>query len=127
MTDDNDYTVVSGIGTAINSRTFDPLVKDFVTYLLEEYPARYAAQGRFSPTVDVEAKKPEGASPLYDEVVAEKLDNLGDQTAMPWDTQLDPTSNSRLQQELTLLAQGEITPDEFLDVVGKTISENASK
>ena len=25
---------------------------------------------------------------------------------MPWDTQLDPTSNTRLQQELTLLVQG---------------------
>ena len=123
VTDDNDYTVVSGIGTAINSRTFDPLVKDFVTYLLREYPERYAAQGRFSPTTNVETTKPAGASPLYDKVVAE-LDNLGDETAMPWDTQLDPTSNTRLQQELTLLAQGEITPDEFLSIVDKTIREN---
>lgn len=124
VTDPNDYTVVSGIGTAINSRTFDPLVKDFVTYLLQEYPERYAAQGRFSPTTTVEATKPEGASPLYDKVVAE-LDNLGDETAMPWDTQLDPTSNTRLQQELTLLAQGEITPEEFLSIVDQTIKENA--
>ena len=32
---------------------------------------------------------------------------------MPWDTQLDPTSNTRLQQELTLLVQGNVKPDEF--------------
>jgi raffinose/stachyose/melibiose transport system substrate-binding protein len=126
VTDDNEYTVVSGIGTAINARTFDPLVKDFVTYLLEEYPKRYAAQGRFSPTTNVETARPEGASPLFDKVVAE-IDDLGDQTAMPWDTQLDPTSNTRLQQELTLLAQGETTPEEFLAVVDETISENAPK
>ncbi|PVG84083.1 sugar-binding protein [Nocardioides gansuensis] len=124
VTDDNDYTVVSGIGTALSSRTFDPLVKDFVTYVLQEYPERYAAQGRFSPTTNVETTKPEGASPLYDKVVAE-LDNLGDETAMPWDTQLDPTSNTRLQQELTLLAQGEITAEEFLTIVDETIKENA--
>jgi raffinose/stachyose/melibiose transport system substrate-binding protein len=126
VTDPNEFTVVSGIGTAINSRTFDPLVKDFVTYLLEEYPKRYAAQGRFSPTANVETAAPEGGSELFDKVVAQ-MDDLGDETAMPWDTQLDPTSNSRLQQELTLLAQGETTPDEFLATVDETISENAPK
>ncbi|RYU12878.1 ABC transporter substrate-binding protein [Nocardioides iriomotensis] len=126
VTDPNEFTVVSGIGTAINSRTFDPLVKDFVTYLLEEYPKRYAAQGRFSSTTNVETAAPESGSELFDKVVAQ-MDDLGDQTAMPWDTQLDPTSNSRLQQELTLLAQGETTPDEFLATVDETISENAPK
>ena len=43
---------------------------------------------------------------------------------MPWDTQLDPTSNTRLQQELTLLVQGEITPDEFIETMDDTIAEN---
>ncbi|PZF86289.1 ABC transporter substrate-binding protein [Jiangella anatolica] len=126
VTEDNEYVVVSGIGMAINAQTFDPLVKDFVTYLLQEYPARYAATGRFSPTIGQETPVPEGASPLFTEVAAE-IENLGDRVAMPWDTQLDPTSNTRLQQELTLLAQGDITADQFIETVDATIADNAPR
>lgn len=122
----NEYTVVSGIGAALNARTFDPLMKDFITYVLKEYPARYSATGRFSPVAGVPVTPPEGASPLFEKVSA-NLDDVGAQIAMPWDTQLDPTSNTRLQQELTLLAQGDIKPDKFIDTVDATIAENAPK
>jgi hypothetical protein len=42
-------------------------------------------------------------------------------------TQLDPTSNTRLQQELTLLLQGEIDPDEFISTMDGVIAENGPK
>ena len=45
--------------------------------------------------------------------------------AMPWDTQLDPATNTRLQQELTLLVQGDITPDEFIETMDATLAENS--
>jgi raffinose/stachyose/melibiose transport system substrate-binding protein len=44
--------------------------------------------------------------------------------AMPWDTQLDPATNTRLQQELTLLVQGDITPDEFIKTMDAALTEN---
>ena len=52
---------------------------------------------------------PDNATPLYQRAV-DQADEVGEAIAMPWDTQLDPASNTRLQQELTLLVQGEMTP-----------------
>jgi len=46
---------------------------------------------------------------------------------MPWDTQLDPTTDSRLKQELVLLVQGDITPEEFTSTMDSTIAQNAPK
>ncbi len=43
---------------------------------------------------------------------------------MPWDTQLDPATNTRLQQELTLLVQGDITPEEFTTTMDASLAEN---
>ncbi|GAA1005158.1 ABC transporter substrate-binding protein [Acrocarpospora pleiomorpha] len=125
VTSDNEYVVVSGIGMAVNAKTFDPLVKDFLTYLIDAYPARYAAKHRFAP-MKVPVIPPPDASPLFTKAAAE-IDALGTRTAMPWDTQLDPTSNTRLQQELTLLAQGGITPDQFIATVDEAIRRNAPR
>ena len=52
---------------------------------------------------------------------------LGEATLMPWDTQLDPSTNSRLQQELVLLVQGDITAEEFLTTMDDTLAKNAPK
>jgi raffinose/stachyose/melibiose transport system substrate-binding protein len=46
---------------------------------------------------------------------------------MPWDTQLDPTSNTRLQQQGELLLQGEVDPDEFITTMDGVIAENGPK
>ena len=46
---------------------------------------------------------------------------------MPWDTQLDPTTNGRLQQELVLLVQGNITPEQFTSTMDNAIKQNAPK
>ena len=45
---------------------------------------------------------------------------------MPWDTQLDPTTNTKLQQEQVLLVQGDITVDEFVETMDAALTENAS-
>jgi len=126
VTDANDYTVVSGIGMGIGAQKFDPLVKDFLTFLLEEYPARLVKSGHLSPVAGYDPVIPKDATPLYAKALAE-ADDLGDQVAFPWDTQLDPTTNTRLQQELVLLVQGEISPDEFTSTIDDTIAENAPK
>ena len=45
---------------------------------------------------------------------------------MPWDTQLDPTTNTKLVQEQVLLVQGDVSVDDFLTTMDSTLTENAS-
>ncbi|MDF9277717.1 extracellular solute-binding protein [Arthrobacter sp. EH-1B-1] len=124
VTEDNEYVTPSGIGMAVNTRTYDPLVRDFLAFALERYPEVYAATGALSPTTTAETTIPADATELYPRAV-EQADEVGPAIAMPWDTQLDPATNTRLQQELTLLVQGEITPDEFIETMDATLAENS--
>ena len=122
----NEFVSPSGIGMAVNAKTYDPLVSDFLKFALEKYPAEYAATGALSPTTDVETVVPANATPLYQKAL-DQANSLGSKQAMPWDTQLDPTTNGRLQQELVLLVQGNITPEQFTETMDKTIAQNAPK
>lgn len=126
VTKANEYVSPSGIGMAVNAKTFDPLVRDFLKYALTAYPKLYAATGALSPTTDVATTIPANATPLYKRAV-DQANDVGSAIAMPWDTQLDPTSNTRLQQELTLLVQGNIKPEEFSRTMDQAIAENAPK
>lgn len=126
VTAPNEYVATSGIGMAVNARTFDPLMQDFLKFALTRYPAEYAATGALSPTTNVKTAIPANATPLYKKAVNQAND-LGTKIAMPWDTQLDPTSNTRLQQELVLLEQGNVTPQDFTKTMDATIARNASK
>ncbi|WP_369746092.1 ABC transporter substrate-binding protein [Paenarthrobacter sp. AMU7] len=122
----NEFVSPSGIGMAVNSKTYDPLVSDFLKFALEKYPAEYAATGALSPTTTVETTIPANATPLYKKAL-ETANALGEKQAMPWDTQLDPTTNGRLQQELVLLVQGNITPEQFTKTMDDAIKQNAPK
>lgn len=124
-TADNEYVTPSGIGMAVNAKTYDPLVRDFLAFALERYPELVAETGAFSPTSSVETTVPAGATPLYTKAL-EQANDIGSAIAMPWDTQLDPATNTRLQQELTLLVQGESTPDEFIETMDKALAENTN-
>lgn len=124
VTADNEYVTPSGIGMAVNAKTYDPLVRDFLAFALERYPELYASTGALSPTASAATTIPTDATPLYARSV-EQADEVGEAIAMPWDTQLDPATNTRLQQELTLLVQGEITPDEFIETMDRTLAENS--
>ncbi|SDZ26191.1 ABC transporter substrate-binding protein [Herbiconiux ginsengi] len=122
----NEYVSPSGIGMAVNAKTYDPLVRDFLSFALKRYPEVYAATGALSPTTNVQTTIPDNATPLYQRAV-DQANDVGEKTAMPWDTQLDPTSNTRLQQELTLLLQGEVDPDEFISTMDGVIADNGPK
>jgi raffinose/stachyose/melibiose transport system substrate-binding protein len=123
-TADNEYFTPSGIGMAVNSATYDPLVRDFLAFALERYPEVYAASGAIPPTSTATTEIPADATPLYERAV-QLADKVGDRSAVPWDAVLDPTSNTRLQQELTLLVQGEVTPDQFIQTMDSVIAEHA--
>lgn len=121
----NEYAAPSGIGAAVNASTFDPLVKDFLKFALTRYPQLYAKGGLPGPTKQAPAV-PATALPIYKEALAE-ADKVGNTALMPWDTQLDPTTNTLLQQELVLLAQGSLGVDEFISTMDKALSVNAKK
>jgi raffinose/stachyose/melibiose transport system substrate-binding protein len=109
---------------AVNAATFDEDVLDWIKFLIAEYPGRYAAKRQFSP---LKAEPlTEGVSELYQKAAAE-LENYGTAVGVPWDTQLDPTTNTRMQQELVLLATGEITPDQFIETIDAVIAEEAPR
>ncbi|WP_334123645.1 ABC transporter substrate-binding protein [Glutamicibacter sp.] len=122
-TAENEYVTPSGIGMAVNAQTYDPLVRDFLAFALERYPELYASTGALSPTTGAKTTVPKTATKLYDQAI-KQADEVGSAIAMPWDTQLDPATNTRLQQELTLLVQGDITPDEFVTTMDAALKEN---
>lgn len=124
VTQDDEYVTPSGIGMAVNAKTYDPLVRDFLAFALERYPALYASTGALSPTASAATTIPADATALYPRAV-EQADQTGSAIAMPWDTQLDPATNTRLQQELTLLVQGDTTPDEFVATMDASLAENS--
>lgn len=125
VTKDNEYVTPSGIGMAINAKTYDPLVRDFLAFALKKYPEVYAGTGALSPTTTAKTTIPADATGLYERSVKQAGD-VGTDIAMPWDTQLDPATNTRLQQELTLLVQGDITPDEFIKTMDENLAENSN-
>lgn len=126
VTGPDDYVVSSGIGMAVNADTFDPLVKDFLKYLISHYPAVYAGLGQLSPTTNTHTPLPADATPLYQRVLAE-ADRLGDRTVKPWDAVLDPSTNTIVQQNLTLLAQGDMSPEAFQDGIDQAVRVNSPR
>jgi raffinose/stachyose/melibiose transport system substrate-binding protein len=122
----NEYVATSGIGMAVNARTYDPLARDFLKFTLSKYPSDYAATGALSPTTNVTTTVPANATPLYKKAI-DQANGLGSKLVMPWDTQLDPTTNTRLQQELVLLVQGNVKPGGFTNTMDQTLAQNAPK
>lgn len=125
VTGADEFVAPSGIGVAVNAQTYDPLVRDFLRFALERYPEEYAKSGLLGPT-SIDPVIPDNALPIYQEAI-DVAAELGEATLMPWDTQLDPSTNSRLQQELVLLVQGDITAEEFLTTMDDTLAKNAPK
>ncbi|WP_326701340.1 extracellular solute-binding protein [Streptomyces sp. NBC_01754] len=126
VTGADEFVAPSGIGMAVNSRTYDPLVRDFLEFALTRYPERYAAAGELAPTSDVKTAIPKNATPLYSRAV-DAAGNVGKEVAVPWDTQLDPTSNNKFQQELVLLVQGDTSPSAFIAKMDAVIGRNAPR
>lgn len=123
-TEANEYAAPSGIGVAVNASTYDPLIHDFLRFALEKYPEKYAASGLLGPTT-IDPVLPDNALPIYQQAVDEAA-NVGQTALMPWDTQLDPTTNTKLVQEQVLLVQGDVTVDEFIETMDAALKENAA-
>lgn len=124
VTSEHEYVAPSGIGVAVNASTYDPLIHDFLKFALENYPEKYATTGLLGPT-NTPPIIPGNALPIYQQAIDEAA-NLSGTALMPWDTQLDPTTNTKLVQEQVLLVQGDVSVDDFLTTMDSTLTENAS-
>ena len=56
--------------------------------------------------------------------IQKDMDNFGTNFMKPWDTYLDPATNTILQDNLLLLASGDMDAETFIQLVDQSIAEN---
>lgn len=118
----NEFCVNSGIGMAFNSETFDSKTKDFVLYLLDNYGEIYASKQQISP-IKTDLPSDGEFSDLYMRI-RNDIENLGENFLKPWDTYLDADTNTTMQDNLLLLASGELSVDDFCNMIDESIAAN---
>lgn len=118
----NEFCVNSGIGMAFNTQTFDEKTKDFILYVIENYGEIYAGRQQMSP---IKTQLPEGIefTDLYLRI-QEDMGKTGENFLKPWDTYLDSDSNTVMQDNMLLLASGDMTAEEFIKLVDDAIATN---
>ena len=125
ITKPNEYFTNSGIGMAFNKETFNSKSKDFIVYLINNYAEKYLAKQQMSPLkFDVEDESMFSSLFLQ---VKNDMDNYGNTFAKPWDTLLDPDTNTVMGDQLIMLAMGLTSPEEFANIIDETIKKNAPK
>lgn len=123
LTQGNEFCVNSGIGMAFNTETFDEKTKDFVKYVIANYGALYSEKDQMTP---IKSDLPEGHefSDLYLQV-REDMGGIGEHFLKPWDCYLDSNTCTVMEDNLLLLAAGDMTPEDFVSVVDASLAENA--
>lgn len=121
-TQENEFCVNSGIGMAFNTETFDEKTKDFILYVIDNYGKLYAGKQQMSP-IKAELSEEVEYSDLYLKI-QEDMQGTGENFLKPWDTYLDADTNTIMQDNLLLLASGDITPEEFAQMVDDSIAAN---
>jgi len=121
----NEFCVNSGIGMAFNAKTFDEKTKDFVLYLIDHYGSVYAGKQQMSP---LKTELPENIefSDLYLRIQND-MNHTGENFLKPWDTYLDADSNTIMQDNMLLLASGDMSVEAFCKLVDDAIRANSTK
>ncbi len=126
MTDDattgaNEYCANSGIGLAFNVETFDEKTKDFILYVIDNYGKLYASKQQMTP---IKTELPEDVefSDLYKRIAAD-MDAFGTNFMKPWDTYLDPSTNTIIQDNILLLASGDMDAETFINLIDTSIQD----
>jgi len=122
VTNANEFCVNSGIGMAFNTETFDEKTKDFINYVIENYGEIYAGRQQMSP-IKTELPKNIEFSDLYLRI-REDMQNTGENFMKPWDTYLDSDTNTIMQDNMLLLASGDMSIEEFIDIVDAALEAN---
>lgn len=122
LTGANEFCVNSGIGMAFNKETFDEKSKDFILYVIENYAEIYAGKQQMSP-IKTELPKDIEFTDLYLRI-QDDMNNTGANFLKPWDTYLDSDSNTVMQDNMLLLASGDMKAEDFIKIVDDTIAAN---
>jgi raffinose/stachyose/melibiose transport system substrate-binding protein len=121
----NEFCVNSGIGMAFNKKTFDSKTKDFINYVIDNYGKIYAGRMQMSP---LKTDLPENIrfTDLYLRIQND-MNKVGANFLKPWDTYLDSDSNRVMQDNLLLLASGDMSAEQYAALVDDAIQANTSK
>lgn len=121
-TDANEFCMNSGIGMAFNAATFDSKTKGFINYLIDNYGPVYAGRMQMSP---IKSELPEGIefTDLYLRI-REDMNAAGDTFLKPWDTYLDSDTNTVMQDNLLLLASGDMSAEDYAALVDGALDAN---
>lgn len=118
----NEFCVNSGIGMAFNAETFDEKTKDFALYIIDNYAKLFAEKQQMSP-IKTELPQDVEFSDLYLRI-REDMEGTGEHFLKPWDTYLDADTNTIMQDNMLLLASGDMSADEFVKLVDDSIAAN---
>lgn len=116
----NEFCVNSGIGMAFNAETFDEKTKDFILYVIDNYGEVYASRQQMSP-IKTELPSDTEFSDLYLRI-QEDMNNTGENFLKPWDTYLDANTNTVMQDNMLLVASGDMSAEEFVKLVDDSIA-----
>ncbi len=122
-TKDTDNVSHAGLGLCVNKEKCTDNVKAFLKFLFENYSegGEYGVKaGGFIPSTHREL--PEGTSQLYVDAYAQ-LDGV-ELPAKIWDVVQDPASKVLYQSELSGVALGVTSPEEFAQKADDTVQEN---
>lgn len=118
----NEFCVNSGIGMAFNAETFDEKTKEFLLYVLDHYADIYTKKMQMSP-IKTELPKDVDYSSLYLRI-RKDMDNTGEQFMKPWDTYLDSSTNTIVQDNLLLVGSGDMKIQDFVKMIDDSIKVN---
>ena len=119
--DGNPFCVNSGIGMAFNSETFDEKSADFLKYVIENYAQVYASYDQLTP-ISCELPEDHEFSDLYVRVTDE-ISDLGSSFMKPWDCYFDDDTCTVVEDNMLLLPGGEMSQEDFIDLVDTSIDD----
>ena len=121
-TGENDYYANCGIGTAILKDSMSDEMKDFISYVWDNFADTEMYEFNMLPSMM--PSDPEKLPELTQQILSD-LENCGT-FAQCWDVRLDPSTNEVYRKELASLGMGESTPEEFCENMDKAVEQYAS-
>ncbi|MCI6006562.1 MAG: extracellular solute-binding protein [Blautia sp.] len=121
-TGENDYYANCGIGTAVLKESMTPAMKEFISYIWENYAD--TAMYEFNMLPSMMPSNPESLPELTRQILTD-LENCGT-FAQCWDVRLDPSTNEVYRKELASLGMKESTPEEFCENMDKAVEQYAA-
>lgn len=123
ITSEADYFANSGIGTAILKDSMNDEMKKFLTFLFERYADTSLYTYNTIPSIQPEIQ--DGLPQIYQDIIKDASEV--NTYAKVWDVQLDPQTNEAIGREITNLALGMITPEEFAEIIDEELERNVPK